>query len=298
MKILLIGKTGQLGTEIININYSFEIIAPDKKQLNILRPDTVEYWIRSYKPDVVINTAAYHNLDECELHPNTANLVNNIAINNLVELCELYDCIFITYSTDYVFDGTKTAQYIETDVPNPLQVYGISKLAGEKVALDYNKSIVIRTCGVYGGIGSQSKGGNCVLNRIQDSKLGKITVSSNQYASPTYAVDLAKATLKLMELNEYGIFHLVNEGCVSWYEFTKEIIEHICVECTITPSTEQQVGNLKRPLNTSLKNVRAKQLGIILPPWQDALTRYIYSGGSGRYAVESQLPCIKRQGII
>lgn len=276
MKILLIGK-GQLGTEIINKNCGFEIIAPKKEQLNVVNKNEIEYWIRSYNPDVVINTAAYHNLNECELHPDIANLVNNIAIDNLVELCELHDCIFITYSTDYVFDGTKTTQYIETDVPNPLQVYGISKLAGEKSALNYNKSIVIRTSGVYGGSGSKSKGGNCVLNRINDSKLGKITISSNQYASPTYAVDLAKATLKLMELNEYGMFHIVNEGCCSWYEFTKEIIEHICVECTITPSTKQQIGKFRRPLNTSLKNVRAKQLGIILPPWQDALKRYLFT---------------------
>ena len=275
LRILLIGKSGQLGTEIININDGFEIIAPDKKQLNILHPDTVEYWIRSYKPDVVINTASYHNLDECEKYPQMSYQINHIGIENLVDICSRYGCKLITYSTDYVFDGHKKELYTENDITNPLQIYGMSKLMGERTALQYNKSVIIRTCGIYGGNGSRSKGGNCVLNRIQDSKLGKITVSSNQYASPTYAVDLAKATLDLIKLKEYGVFHLVNEGCCSWYEFTKEIIERVDIECIVLPSNKQQVGNFKRPQNTSLANIRAKRLGIVLPFWDDALKRYL-----------------------
>jgi dTDP-4-dehydrorhamnose reductase len=183
-KILLIGKTGQLGSEIIKDApfFGFEIIATNTEEMDVANELQVKNKIEKIKPDILINTSAYHVLAACEENPLEAMIVNFLAIDKMAKLCKKYGIKFITYSTDYVFDGEKGIPYKENDKPNPLQIYGISKLAGEYVALNSypEGSFVIRTSGLYGGEkGSPQKKGNFVLNIIKEGQNKKIIEGSS-----------------------------------------------------------------------------------------------------------------------
>ena len=282
MRILLIGKNGQLGKEIDEQSHKlgYEIKAFSREELDITDSGKVKLEIEKFKPAVVINASAFHVVSQCEEEPEQAFLVNAIALKPIAQICSKKNIKFVTFSTDYVFDGLKGSQYAEEDKPNPLQIYGLSKLAGEFIALNYSKTgIVIRTSGVYGGIhGSRSKKGNFALNFLEKTKVEKtVEVSSEQIVNPTYAVDLAKATLDLLKSKGIaGIYHLVNEGYCSWAEFAQEIVKDKGLSTKIIPVDRKgMAGSLKRPLFSALKNTRAEKLGIKLPSWQDGVKRYL-----------------------
>lgn len=282
MKFLIIGKNGQLGGELVSVlrKRGFDFKAYGREDLDITSVSQLKKKIDSERPDVVINASAFHVVPDCEKYPETSFEVNTIAIKNLAQICNDRKIIFVTYSTDYVFDGLKGFPYEEDDSQNPLQIYGLSKFAGEIAALNYsNKSIVIRTCGVYGGEhGSRSKKGNFILNILSQTKDKKVLeVSSEQIVNPTYALDLAKSSIELiLKKPKSGIYHLASEGFCSWADFAKEIIKCKNLSTKIVPVNRKGVsGELKRPLFSALKNTRAKRLGIILPPWQNGLERYL-----------------------
>jgi dTDP-4-dehydrorhamnose reductase len=282
-KILLIGKTSQLGSEIIKDikNYNFELISFNSTELDITDKKQIKEKIKKIKPDILINTAAYHVLQKCEENPTIAMKVNFIAVKNLAKICKEKNIIFVTYSTDYVFDGEKKVPYNENDSPNPLQVYGLSKLAGEYAALysNLNNTFIIRTNGLYGGKkGSIQKNGNFVLNIMKAAKNKKtIEVASDQIVSPTYAGDLSKATLELLSKNaEPGIYHLVNEGFCSWYEFTKEIFQQANIKTKVLPVERRGFSSgCQRPDFSALENTKAKEIRIELSHWKDGLKSYI-----------------------
>lgn len=282
-KILLIGKTGQLGNTIINdaSSFGFEIVAPEREEMDVTNELQVKGKMEEIKPDVLINTSAYHVLSKCEENPSEAMVVNFLAVRNLAKLCKERDIVFVTYSTDYVFDGEKESPYEEKDTANPLQVYGLSKLAGECAALkEYLKeTFIIRSCGIFGGKkGSPEKGGNFVLNIMKEAQDKEvIEVSCEQIISPTYAGDLSKATFKLLNSKgKAGIYHLVNEGCCSWYEFAKEILKLTKINKEIKPVDRKGLsGEMKRPKFSVLKNTKAKALKIELPSWQEGLKSYL-----------------------
>jgi len=282
-KILLIGKSGQLGGEIIKdaAFFGFEILGIDKEEMDVTNKSWVKEKIEEVKPDILINTSAYHVVQKCEENPLEAMRVNFLAVWNLAKLCREKKIIFVTFSTDYVFDGEKEAPYGEDDEPNPLQIYGISKLAGEYAAINlYPKgTFIIRTCGLYGSEkGSPEKGGNFVLNILKESEnKNEIEVSSEQIVSPTYAGDLSKATLKLLKIKKakLGVYHIVNEGHCSWYEFAKEIFKLAGINKKLLPiNREGKSGKVQRPKFSALKNTKAKSLDIELPSWQEGLKSY------------------------
>jgi dTDP-4-dehydrorhamnose reductase len=281
MRILLIGKTGQLGGDILRNNKARDIYAPDRKTLDICSPDNIKTVIEAYRPEVVINTAAFHNVPLCETDPISAFKVNCVATRDLAIACDRVKALFVTFSTDYVFDGEKSALYHEDDKPAPVQMYGISRLAGEFAALAVapEHTIIIRTCGLYGLSGAQSKGGNFVDKRIQDANThSSMEIGADQVVSPTYTHDLSKAVLQLIEhpQRKPGIYHLVNEGTCSWYELTKAIYEIMGLTVKVTPLDRGgKSGDMRRPLNSALANTKARALGIILPHWRDALERYL-----------------------
>ncbi|MCG2735266.1 MAG: dTDP-4-dehydrorhamnose reductase [Candidatus Methanoperedenaceae archaeon] len=281
MRILLIGKTGQLGSALIKDTLALEhnVFAPSKKELDISDENTFLKSMKLYNPDVVINTAAFHNVPLCENESVKAFQINCLSVKKMAEITNDFNRIFVTFSTDYVFGGEKKEPYEELDRPNPLQIYGLSKLAGEFAALSYEKSIIIRTCGLYGNIGARSKGGNFVDNRIEESKNNKyIEISNDQTISPTYAGDLSKAVLKLIAhpLKEYGIYHLINEGYCTWYELTREIFERMNIDVELRPVDHKgKTGNMRRPLFSALRNNKARNLGIVLPHWKEGLNVYL-----------------------
>jgi len=281
-KILLIGKTGQLGYEIMKdaSSFGFEIVGFKKEELDVTNKLQVEEKIKEIKPDILINTSAYHVVPKCEENPLAVMAVNFIAVRDLAKICKENDIIFVTYSTDYIFDGEKGSPYEEDDNPNPLQVYGMSKLAGEYATLNSypEGTFIIRTCGLYGGkTGSPEKGGNFVLNIMEEARnKDVIEVSSDQIVSPTYAGDLSKATLKLLKGKAGpGIYHLVNEGYCSWYDFAKKIFRLVNINVKTTPVNRGGISEgIRRPKFSALKNTKAKAVGIELPSWQEGLKSY------------------------
>lgn len=282
-KILLIGKNGQLGQYIVKDapSFGFDIIGLGRDELDVLDYEGATEKIESIKPDILINTSAFHVVSRCEESPSEAMAVNFIAVRNLAKICKERNIVFVTYSTDYVFDGEKGAPYAEDDLPNPLQIYGLSKLAGEYAVLNIypENSIIIRTCGLYGGeSGSPGKGGNFVLNIMKDVyNKEKLEISSEQIVSPTYAGDLSCATLKLLSSRfDPGIYHLVNKGYCSWYEFAQEIFKLAGITTKLAPVDRNgKSGEVKRPRFSALKNAKAKALGIELPSWREGLKSYI-----------------------
>ncbi|MCE8427572.1 MAG: dTDP-4-dehydrorhamnose reductase [Candidatus Methanoperedens sp.] len=281
MEILIIGKTGQLGSLLIKdaLAWGHKVFAPSRQELDITNMDDFLDIMKTYKPEIVINTAAFHNVPLCEVEPIKAFHLNCLAVKKMAEISQDYNSWFVSFSTDYVFGGEKRTPYKESDIPNPLQIYGLSKLAGEYAALSYENSIIIRTCGLYGMQGASSKGGNFVDNRIKDSKQNKkIEISNDQTVSPTYSGDLSIAVLQLIAhpSKKKGIYHLVNEGYCTWYEFTKEIFKLTGINREVIPVDRKgKTGDMRRPLFSALKNENARKIGIVLPNWKEGLHDYI-----------------------
>ena len=281
MKILLIGETGQIGNDILRNNMHHQIYAPDRASVDICSRDAINTVIVDYQPEVVINTTSLHDVPLCEADPLRAFAVNCVAVRDLAIACGRIGSLFVTFSTDYVFDGEKQAAYQENDKPAPLQLYGISRLAGEYAALSAasENTIIIRTCGLYGISGTSSNGANFVDQRIQDAKThASLVMGGDQVVSPTYTYDLSRAVLQLIEHPQRtpGVYHLVNEGKCSWYEFTKAIFEIMGLTVKLNPMDRSgKSGDMKRPLYTALANTKARALGIMLPPRRDALERYL-----------------------
>lgn len=282
MRILVLGGKGQLGNELTkvfrenkHIVYSFS-----SSELDVTDFKRIKVKIKKISPDIVINATAYHVLPQCEENPEKSFQINALAIKNLAEICQDLNKTFITYSTDYVFDGLKGKPYKEDDIPNPLQVYGVSKVAGEQFAINYNrKTYVIRTCGVYAGkTGSKSKKGNFVVNILKEMEGKKmLEVASEQIVSPTYAADLSQATILLLKKRApFGIYHLINSGYCSWAEFAAFIAKQKGYKTKVIPVDRKGgQGKLKRPIFSALKNSKAAKLEIVLPPWKDAVRRYL-----------------------
>jgi dTDP-4-dehydrorhamnose reductase len=287
-KILIIGKNGQLAGAVAEQakSFGFEPVAFDRKEMDVTNWPQVEEKLDEIKPDILINTSVFQVVAKCEESPLEATSINFLAVQNLARICKEKDVIFITYSSDYVFDGEKGGKYKERDVPNPLQIFGLSKLAGEYAALGIypEKSFIIRTSALYGGKKGSPEKGNFVLNIMKEAE-GKdsMEVSSEQIVSPTYAGDLSQATLQLLKANAApGIYHLVNEGQCSWYEFTKEIFKLAGVKTKLSPVDRggvsakggAAVGKVRRPKFSVLENTKAKSFGITLPSWQEGLKSY------------------------
>ncbi len=281
MKVLLIGKTGQLGGDLIRNNPGYDIIAPSRDELDIGNREEIDAAIDGCRPDIVINTAAFHNLLLCETDPESAFRVNCTAVRNLALACRKAKAFLVNFSTDYVFGGDQCIPYVEDDRPQPLQMYGISRVAGEYAALASapEHTVIIRTCGLYGRSGAQSKGGNFVDKRLQDAEnCPVLEMGCDQLVSPTSTDDLSRAVWRLAVHPELksGVYHLVNQGECTWYEFTKAIYEIAGFSALVRPVDRGGMsGNMRRPLYSVLANTKARGMGITLPHWRDGLKQYL-----------------------
>jgi dTDP-4-dehydrorhamnose reductase len=281
MRILLIGGTGQLGGDLVRNNTDHDLIVPDREVLDVVRPEQVRAALISCRPELVINCAAFHNVPLCEQQPDEAFRVNCIAMRDLAVACRDFAARLLTFSSDYVFGGDGTKPYVEDDLPHPLQIYGISRLAGEHAVLATapGSTIVVRTCGLYGRSGARSKGGNFVDGRVADAHAGKvIEMACEQVIAPTSTHDLSRAIFALIAHRGLagGIYHLVNSGACSWYEFTCEIVRLCGSPVSVVPVDRGgKSGEMRRPLYSVLSNVRAAAIGVTLRPWQEALADYL-----------------------
>jgi dTDP-4-dehydrorhamnose reductase len=283
--ILLIGASGQIGGSLLSGEWATRIHAPSRAELDVADEASVRRCIETYNPKIVINTAAFHNVTACEQEAGRALEVNCVAVYRLAAICAVKDIRLVTFSTDYVFDGGQSHPYVETDIQAPIQMYGVSRVAGEHAALAAgpHHAYVIRTCGLYGEQGAASKGGNFVDKRLADAKQNSsLDMSSDQVVCPTYTSDLAQAVIRLMEHpdSEPGTYHLVNQGSCTWAEFTATIYEECGLSTKVNPVDRGGVtGSMRRPSYSVLANTRAAALGIELPHWRDALKRYLHRKG-------------------
>ncbi len=283
MKVLIIGSKGQLGTDLCQALQGVEIIPLTHADLEIANLDTVKNAFNEHQPDVVINTSAFVRVDDAEVEVEKAFQVNAIGALNVAKVCKELSAVNIYISTDYVFDGKKETPYLEDDTPNPINVYGLSKYAGELFTKNYSeKHYIIRVASLYGRAGAKGKGGNYVDFIIQKAKTKEeIKVVDEIFMNPTYTKDVSRMIYKLLKINpEFGVYHMVNEGYCSWYEFTKEIFSILGWEINITPIHSNKLNRLaKRPVFSALENNKLVKLGLSMRLWQEALKDYLIEKG-------------------
>ena len=240
MKILIIGADGQLGSDLCKVIPQEEQIPLTIKDLDITNQEQTVAVLKKHQPDIVINTAAYNDVDQAEEKPELALAINADGVKSLAEACQQIGAVLVHISTDYVFDGANKEPYLETDNPNPQSAYATSKLLGEqwiKGLLD--KYFIIRSTGLYGAAGCLGKGGtNFVENMIMlASSRPVLNVVADEVLSPTYTRDLAEKIVELIKTEKYGLYHLVNQGQCSWYEFACKIFEFLGRQVTINKIT-------------------------------------------------------------
>lgn len=269
MTTLLLGASGQLGSAFVRL--IDDVVAPTHEEFDLetLTPDKGSELVESVEPDILINCAAWTAVDPAEDHEVEATKVNGTAVGLLAETADRVGIPFVTFSTDYVFDGSSSRPYRETDVPNPVNAYGRSKLAGEKAALKYPGSLVIRTSWVQSGTHPCFVRTMVELARDRD----ELKVVNDQIGRPTFVEDLAAATITALELGVTGLLHVANAGKASWYEVAVETLRYAGLNTRILPVSSAEFETLaKRPMNSVLDTSRMLDLGIpSLPDWQASL---------------------------
>jgi len=286
MKIALLGANGQLGHDLQIALQSYDVTPLTRNDVDVTDFARTRAVLTDVRPDVVLNTTAYHRVDDCETHPELAYQVNASAVLNLVRIASDLDAVLVHISTDYVFDGSAQTPYTETSEPFPLSVYANSKLAGELLIRAMSrKYFLIRSCGLYGVAGSRGKGGNFVETMIaKASRHEPIQVVNDQIVTPTYTVDLADQIVRVLPTTQYGLFHMTNEGSCTWYEFAKSIFELAAMDADLSPTTSTFYKlPAKRPQYSVLENARLKELGLNqMRHWRDALAAYLKDKSPGR----------------
>jgi dTDP-4-dehydrorhamnose reductase len=283
-RVLITGAAGQLGSELAVLLAEAGALWPaTHEQLDIADDASVAAAFADFAPSLVVNCAAFHNVDVCEREEDRSFEVNARAVKRLAEACALGGAMLVHFSTNYVFDGTGVEPYSEDDLPRPRSVYAISKLAGEHAALAYSlRALVVRSSGLYGLRGSESKGGNFVTRMIaRAQEQGELKMVADQRLTPTFTADLAGAVVEAIDAGATGVLHLTNAGECSWHEFTQAIMGLAGLDVPIEPvETEVGPGVTQRPRNGVLRSTRAETLGLSpLRSWLDALGDYMRRAG-------------------
>lgn len=276
MNILVTGSAGQLGHSLRDIaaDSTNHYIFTDVTELDITDKSAIIRMMEAEKVNMVINCAAYTNVDKAEDDFDTANLINNTAVRNLAEACKQFSATLIHVSTDYVFDGSSNIPYTEDMPLAPLGVYGVTKLHGEQVVLESGCDyIIIRTSWLYSEYGKNFVKTMMMLTEERET----LNVVFDQAGTPTYAGDLARVIYNIVENNKYkgnnGIYHFSNEGVCSWYDFAHEISELARTECDIRPCHSNEFpSKVNRPHYSVLDKTKIKTtFGLTIPYWKDSL---------------------------
>ena len=276
MRVLVTGVKGQLGYDVVKEleKRGHRPIGVDRDEMDLMDNDAIRTFIMNLKPDAIIHCAAYTAVDKAEEEVDTCYQINAESVKVIAQCAKVLDVKMIYISTDYVFDGTKEGEYVETDFPNPINVYGASKLKGEQyVQALLEKYYIVRISWVFGVNGS-----NFIKTmRRLGTERDELNIINDQVGSPTYTADLAPLLVDMMETNKYGIYHATNEGFCSWYEFANEIFKQSRIEVKTNPiTTDQYPTAAKRPMNSKMSKAKLKANGFsILPTWQQALAHYL-----------------------
>ena len=275
MKILILGSEGQLGYEFKNYLEKIEnVYSFSHKEVDILDIKKLDNILKEIRPDIVINCVAYTKVDKCEDETDLAFLINSIGAKNISYLSYKYNSKIIYFSTDYIFDGEKKLPYNEFDKPNPLSIYGRSKLFGEKYTKEFNPNhLIIRISWLYG-----IKGDNFVKTIIKLSKINNILrIVNDQMGSPTYTLDVVKQTYELIKRDYIGLIHSANIGETSWFNFANLINKKLKLNIKIIPiKTEEYNAKAKRPKYSVLENYILKIENLnIMRNWEVAFNEFI-----------------------
>jgi dTDP-4-dehydrorhamnose reductase len=288
MKVLLLGANGQLGSDIVRAQQtnfsSVEIIPLCRKDVDVTEPASIKKALASYEFDALINCTSYHKTDEVEKRASEAVAVNAHAPQHMAVACRAKGALFVHISTDYVFSGGNSKPYAETDAPAPLNVYGASKFLGENLVRREwaEKSLIARVASLFGVAGASGKGGNFVETMLRIAKeKGEVRVVNDTRMSPTSTADIALVILSLLENHASpGLYHVVNSGEATWFEFAREIIRRAGLAAQVIPirSGEFQTAAI-RPSYSVLDNRKAGSIAGQIPDWEDALDRYLKEKG-------------------
>jgi dTDP-4-dehydrorhamnose reductase len=291
-RVVVIGANGQLGTDFcsyfVDRGTDYELVRLTRSELDICDASATNNVIAECSPNIVVNTVAYHDVDKCEYHPQEAFDHNAVAVHHLAMACRNVDALLVHFSTDYVFGGKREIgiPLSESAPAKPESVYATSKLAGEyNLRIVGGKHYLVRTSGLYGAAGRRDHGASFVetmLRRV--TKGGPIEIVNDQYVSPTATLDLAAKVVELIENTApYGLYHVTNSGCCTWYQFAEAIFELACIDAELVPVTTKyrerkaKRPTAKRPTYSVLDNSLLSRVGIQpLRPWRAALSEYLH----------------------
>jgi dTDP-4-dehydrorhamnose reductase len=283
-KVIVIGANGQLGTDLCRVlakRNDVETIEVTEDHLDVRNHADVRTFLQGKKPAAVINTAAYHKVDEMEDNLALAFEVNVTAVKNLAIICVELGCKFMHMSTDYVFGGDRlrNTPFSEDDAPYPQTIYGVSKLAGEYLARQHcPKHFVVRGSGLYGLAGAMGKGGNFVETMIRLAREGKsLKVVNDQRLTPTFTQDLAEKMIEVLFTDHFGLYHISNRNDCTWFEFAAKIFEYTHLNPPLAPqSTAESGAKATRPGYSVFSHRALERAGLKpLRIWQDALKDYL-----------------------
>ena len=278
--ILVTGSTGQLGSDVVKelLKRGYSTLSPNRSELNLCSEDNIRNYISNSNCEAIVHCAAYTQVDKAEDEKDLCIKINATATKHIVKCAKILDIPMIYISTDYVFDGTKDGEYTENDETNPINIYGESKLAGEKYVQEIlDKYYIVRTSWVF-----NINGKNFIETMLRLSKANnQLSIVNDQIGSPTYTKDLSRLLVDMLETSKYGLYHATNEGYCSWYEFANTIFKLANINIDIKAiNSNEYASRAKRPLNSKLSKDKLIEYGFKpLPHWEDALKDYLIRRG-------------------
>ena len=278
--ILVTGSTGQLGSDVVKelLKRGYSTLSPNRSELNLCSEDNIRNYILNSNCEAIVHCAAYTQVDKAEDEKDLCIKINTTATKHIVKCAKILDIPMIYISTDYVFDGTKDGEYTENDETNPINIYGESKLAGEKYVQEIlDKYYIVRTSWVF-----NINGKNFIETMLRLSKANnQLSIVNDQIGSPTYTKDLSRLLVDMLETSKYGLYHATNEGYCSWYEFANTIFKLANINIDIKAiNSNEYASRAKRPLNSKLSKDKLIEYGFKpLPHWEDALKDYLIRRG-------------------
>lgn len=274
--ILVTGSTGQLGSDVVKelLKRGYSTLSPNRSEFNLCSEDSIRNYILNSNCEAIVHCAAYTQVDKAEDEKDLCIKINATATKHIAKCAKILDIPMIYISTDYVFDGTKDGEYTENDETNPINIYGESKLAGEKYVQEIlDKYYIVRTSWVF-----NINGKNFIETMLRLSKANnQLSIVNDQIGSPTYTKDLSRLLVDMLETSKYGLYHATNEGYCSWYEFADTIFKLANINIDIKAiNSNEYASRAKRPMNSKLSKDKLIEYGFKpLPHWEDALKDYL-----------------------
>lgn len=275
-RVLVTGINGQLGYDVVKEldKRGYISVGVDKEKMDLTDLSNINSFIKDSNVDAIIHCAAYTAVDLAEDNKGLCEIVNSLSVKEISNTCKELDIPLIYISTDYVFDGSKDGEYTESDIENPVNVYGKTKLDGENYVKEIlDKYYIVRISWIFG-----ENGNNFINTMLRLSKEHKeLNIINDQIGSPTYTKDLAPLLVDMLEIDRYGLYHATNEGFCSWYEFAKEIFKIKNIDIKVNPiSTKDYPTKARRPLNSKMSKQKLIDKGFIpLRNWKEAVKDYL-----------------------